>query len=395
MLQEQINLSPDLKRLRDEGYYLEIRGSYLLVKNVPYVTAKKEVTYGILVSKLNLAGDVTLRPDDHQVQFVGDCPCHQDGSSMRDRLVSQSGENKLDEGLIVSYSFSRKPPCGYYENYYEKMTTYVAFISSHAEAIDPAVTARVYRVDEPEAGDSPFNYLDTASGRAEINMVTRKLALDKIAIVGLGGTGSYVLDLVAKTPVKEIHTFDGDVYSTHNAFRSPAAPSIEELREQPKKVTYFKALYSKMHRGIIAHDTHVDALNVDQLRDMNFVFLCLDQGEPKRSIVEKLEEQRIPFIDAGMGLYLKNEMLGGILRVTTSTADQRQHVREKGRIPFDDGGDRNEYDKNIQIADLNALNAALAVIKWKKLFGFYADLEKEFFSTYTIGCNMLTSEDTL
>lgn len=226
-------------------------------------------------------------------------------------------------------------------------------------------------------------------------MVTRKLAFDKLAIVGLGGTGSYVLDLVAKTPVKEIHTFDGDVYSTHNAFRSPAAPSIEELREQPKKVTYFKALYSKMHRGIIAHDTHVDASNVDQLRDMNFVFLCLDQGEPKRCIVEKLEEQRIPFIDVGMGLYFKNEMLGGILRVTTSTVDQRQHVRDKGRISFDDGGDNNEYDKNIQIADLNALNAVLAVIKWKKLFGFYADLEKEFFSTYTIGCNMLTSEDTL
>jgi hypothetical protein len=55
----------------------------------------------------------------------------------------------------------------------------------------------------------------------------------------------------------------------------------------------------------------------------------------------------------------------------------------------------NDYDKNIQIADLNAFNAVLAVIKWKKLFGFYADQEKEFFSTYTIDCNMLISEDAL
>jgi len=54
----------------------------------------------------------------------------------------------------------------------------------------------------------------------------------------------------------------------------------------------------------------------------------------------------------------------------------------------------NEYDKNIQIADMNALNAALAVMKWKKLFGFYADNEREHYSTYTIDTNLLTSDET-
>jgi hypothetical protein len=40
-------------------------------------------------------------------------------------------------------------------------------------------------------------------------------------------------------------------------------------------------------------------------------------------------------------------------------------------------------------ADLNALNAALAVIKWKKLACFYQGLDHEHHSTYTIGGNML------
>ena len=62
------------------------------------------------------------------------------------------------------------------------------------------------------------------------------------------------------------------------------------------------------------------------------------------------------------------------------------------RIPCSEADVENEYDKNIQIADLNALNATLAVIKWKKLFGFYADHEHEHFSTYTIDCNLLTSD---
>ncbi|MBK8460316.1 MAG: ThiF family adenylyltransferase, partial [Micropruina sp.] len=31
-----------------------------------------------------------------------------------------------------------------------------------------------------------------------------------------------------------------------------------------------------------------------------------------------------------------------------------------------------DYSSNIQVAELNALNAALAVIRWKRHLGFYA-----------------------
>jgi len=238
-----------------------------------------------------------------------------------------------------------------------------------------------------------FNYIDTASSRAEINAVTRKLELGRIGIVGLGGTGSYVLDLVAKTPVREICLFDGDKFSQHNAFRSPGAPSVEELKEEPMKVVYLKNRYSKMHRNIVANDCYIDASSVDRLKGMDFVFLCLDRSEAKRQIVEKLEVLDIPFIDVGMGVELVDGALHGVMRITTSTPKKREHVRGKNRIPFPDGKGTNEYSKNIQIADLNALNAALAVIKWKKLFDFYKDFENEHFSTYTIDGNSLINED--
>ncbi len=39
------------------------------------------------------------------------------------------------------------------------------------------------------------------------------------------------------------------------------------------------------------------------------------------------------------------------------------------------------------------LNAALAVMKWKKLRGFYRDLENEHHSTFTTDGNMLLNED--
>lgn len=86
-----------------------------------------------------------------------------------------------------------------------------------------------------------FNYFDTNASRSEILNVTSKLeGQKKIGIIGLGGTGSYILDFVAKTPVQEIHLFDGDLFLQHNAFRAPGAPSIERLEEKKKKVLYFK-----------------------------------------------------------------------------------------------------------------------------------------------------------
>src|SRR5712671_6958555 len=62
MSAELIARNPDLKRLRDEGYLVAIRGSSLLVREVPYVTERREVKRGILVSPLDLAGDITIRP---------------------------------------------------------------------------------------------------------------------------------------------------------------------------------------------------------------------------------------------------------------------------------------------------------------------------------------------
>jgi ThiF family len=359
MSQRPISLSPDLTKLRNEGFDLEICDGYLLVKDVPYVNAAREVKRGILVSKLTLAGDVTARPDDHVAYFAGDHPCLSDGTEIV-KIKHGSSQQTLGEGVVVQHSFSAKPkPLDHYPDYHAKVITYVAILSGPALEIDTAITAKTFPVVVPDTDDAHaiFNYTDTASSRAQIGVATKKIALRRIAIIGLGGTGSYVLDLVAKTPVMEIHLFDGDLFLQHNAFRSPGAPSIEQLREKLPKATYFKNLYSPMRRGIIDHPVYIDASSVDELREMDFVFLCLDSGAAKKTIVESLEAFGRPFVDVGMGINLSDDSLGGILRVTTSTQKLRDHIHT--RISFVDGNGGNEYDRNIQIADLNALNAAL------------------------------------
>lgn len=148
--------------------------------------------------------------------------------------------------IRADFTFSAK---AVYRDYHHKMTTYIARICGEAKVIDSSVMAATFPAMPTEEGESVFRYLDTASSRVGIGLNDRLAGL-KIAIVGLGGTGSYVLDLVAKTCVAEIHLFDADVYSQHNAFRSPGAASIEDLQAKPSKLAYLAGIYNRMRRSI-------------------------------------------------------------------------------------------------------------------------------------------------
>lgn len=92
-------------------------------------------------------------------------------------------------------------------------------------------------------------------------------------------------------------------------------------------------------------------------------------------------------------LYATDGAIGGVIRVTTSRPGNRDHVWSKARISFAGVDEHNLYSTNIQVAELNALNACLAVIKWKKICGFYHDIDKELFSLYTIDGNNLLNAD--
>ncbi|MER9074269.1 ThiF family adenylyltransferase [Mesorhizobium sp. M0904] len=382
------NLNPDLKRLRDEGYFVQQRGGYLVMREVPYVDAHRQLRIGTLISSLTLAGDRTRKPDTHVAHWNGDFPCHADGSPIQG-IAHQTGAFDLGHGLKATHAFSSKPAEAY-TDYHHKMTSYANIIAGPAAVLNPGTTARTIR--EPEAEeDSVFNYVETASDRVGIGALAERLAGERVAIIGVGGTGGYILDFVAKTPVREIRLFESDEFLTHNAFRAPGAPSLEELREAPKKVEYLKGIYSRMHRNIVAHDVALGPANLELLNSVTFAFLSLDAGDAKRLIVEKLETIGAAFVDVGMGLELDEGSLGGILRVTASTPQKRDHVPQ--RISFVGGGVEDIYASNIQVADLNALNAVLAVVKWKKIRGFYRDLEQEHHCTYTTDGNMLINGD--
>lgn len=389
MSQQLINHSSDLKRLRDEGYEVEVRGAYLIVHHVPYINSGREIQYGVLVSTLSLSSsERTAMPDTHVIHFIGTDPCEIDGSVITS-IQHLGTPTDLNEGIRVDRSFSNRPPAGY-PDYYQKIKRYIDIISAPAKYMDPSITAQTYQVIADRENQTVFQYIDTNSSRANIEMINAKISGQKVAIIGLGGTGSYILDLLAKTPVQQIHLYDADSFDQHNAFRSPGAASVDDIKSNMKKTAYFKEIYSRMHKNIHAHDYFVNGDTISELCDFDYVFISIDRNTARKLITDYLAQRGIPFSDVGLGVEVVEDKLRGAVRVTSASQEKNDHLPM--RI-FSEDSDDNIYATNIQIAELNSLNAALAVIKWKKYSGIYVDQENEHHSSYAIGTSKIFNED--
>lgn len=384
-----MNPNQHIEKLVAAGYKVEVREErFLLIDRVPYLNQSLELRYGMVVSTLELNGNEVKDFPDHPVYFIGEHPHKTNGERLN---PNNSDKKELLPGLIADFYFSYKKNGNPYANYFDKMTHYVHMFAKHAMEVYPEVTFNVGSLIEV-SGDSPFQYSDCNSASPEVNVLLTKFSEMKIGIIGLGGTGSYILDYVAKTPVKEIHLFDTDFYHNKNAFRAPGATAIDSLINVQRKTEYFQKEYSKMHKRVTAHPYHIEENNLCALDNLSFVFLSIDKSEIKKKIVDHLEKCGIDFIDVGMGVHLVNGALLGQIRTTASTKDKRDHVHVQNRIKFTENPE-NDYSKLPQIAELNALNAALAVIKWKKIVGFYHDSDKEHHSMYRLQLNSILNFD--
>ena len=388
-----ISRSPDLRRLDEEGFELEIRGGFLVVHSVPFVRPDRSLARGTLFCALALdpSGEQTVVPSDHTAYFAGGVPCHRDGSPLTS-IINNSAKQVLGGGIEIDHYLSSKPEgSGRYIDFYEKIVAYEGHIGRPARSIDRTANARTGRKGAAQEDDTPFRFPDTASARYGLGEVNRKLALNKVAIIGLGGTGSYVLDLLAKTRVREIHLFDDDQLLSHNLFRAPGAPAPQVVGNFPTKVGYLAAVYDHMHRGIRAHPVRVAAENVDELQGFDFAFVCVDKGSARRLIAKGLHRLGISFVDTGIGVGLEEGALDGSVRVTMVEPAMSWSEVER-LLPFgDDEEGEDEYHRGIQIADLNALNATMAVLRWKRWTGFYRDSRGEVNSAYMVEGNMMSN----
>lgn len=394
MFQRLVSHNDDLRRLVERGYAVAFDTNCLVVRDVPYLDAGGALQTGTFVAKLVFIDQDHVRQEDHQVFFAGSVP-----HGLDEKPIPNLGGGKYELTLsdactdvVVQRSFSNKPKAtGAFADFFDKIESYVAIISGPALEKYGA-TPYTFRVVQHTTPDSVFKFHDTLTSRAEITDLVGRFKDDVIAVIGLGGTGAYVLDFIVKTPVREIRSFDLDFYYVHNAFRSPGR--VEEAEFGKHKTVIYENRYENFRHGLSMVPKFIDPQPSGDLDGVTFAFVSVDKGSARGGIIDALMAKKIPFIDVGMGLNRKHGALNGMVRVTYFSAADARIVRDKRLVELTDQPD-DVYRANIQIAELNALNACLAVIRFKQLRGFYLEEAPFYNLLFGIGDMKIASESEL
>ncbi|MGE9783175.1 ThiF family adenylyltransferase [Janibacter sp. G368] len=380
--------APDeqIARLVDDGYDMVLEGGHLVVRRLPYVGPAGLRNDGRLVLPVTYSsGVVTDASGDHRIWFAGEEPCDEAGASL-----GSGGQNHgFGTSESADYMLSFKPPSGAYTSLSEKIRQYARILRNPARNIDSSVTDAPGGSFQVVPDDLPLIYLDTNTTRAGLTTLNNLFRGHTVAIVGVGGTGSFILDHVAKTWVDRIILIDGDHFETHNAYRAPGAASDVTVRSKPNKAEYFAGEYSRMHTGITAHPVSLTAANLNLLDGATFVFLAAADAETRPEIMSWLRDRGVPFIDVGMSFREGEGGLTGMAKVTSYLPGDEITLPTAPAVP----PGQDDYSSNVQVAELNALNAALAVIRWKRYVGFYATHTVSNQTVYKLYLNDLRNGD--
>jgi len=356
--------------LVEKGYAVAFDSNCMVIRDIPYLDDHRQLQIGAIVTKLVFIDKERVTQTDHQIFFAGSIPHNLDGTPIPNLGggPTQLVLGKACSDVVVQRSFSNKPKVtGKFIDFFEKIESYIAIISGPAMELR-GVNPYTFRIVTEIVSDSVFNFQDTLTSRAEITELSAQFKDDVIAVIGIGGTGAYVLDFLVKTPVREIRAFDLDAFYVHNAFRSPGR--LEQTELGKKKAEVYGARYENFRTGLSVTPKFLDDSCTEDLDGVTFAFVCVDKGSSRAGIFDLLISRGIPFIDVGMGLNRKRGPINGQLRATYYSPEHGQNIRDKGVAPLADNLD-DLYKTNIQISELNALNACFAVIKFKQLRGFY------------------------
>ena len=276
-------------------------------------------------------------------------------------------------------------------------------INRYAKQIVGAVSASGYSETASLRTRNPFKIPNTFEARAAIGPVQDRIRDQRIAIIGLGGTGAYVLDLVAKTPVMEIHLLDSDHMNWHNFMRAPGAPTAEEVELRHKarlrKVDYYYSKYASLREGIHPHAVRVDSpatfRDFLSVHPIDYAFVCIDQladgDSPRQDVVYcALSEAAVPFIDSGVSISLDDRAVRGVV---TTSAYAAGSVTWKEAIPNARvEGDVPGY-RNVQLPEVNGLAAALAVMEWRRRTDQYVSESSSFLHRFRIETPRIVATD--
>lgn len=295
--------------------------------------------------------------------------------SVYDRLGQAIG-NVTRTGDKNSCSISIKKNAGDYQDAWDALKTYIhaiysGFLSSDNNNIQQAKRPYTFQI-LGEKSREEIQWFDLVRG-------------DKIAIIGLGGVGAWIADLMTKTDVIEIHGWDEDVIEEKNIIRMPGAVSPKWVGKA--KAMWFQKTYRKIHKKVYGHAENITERNVQKIcNNITFAFVAIDNEKGRKIICEHMTKHGIPFIDIGLSLNRNNDnQLCVSIRI--SIALPYDETWQKS-IPAVDKAGQEIYGK-LELPDVAAMAAGWAVQYWRKMRGQLAQEKPQECMKYQADTNMI------
>lgn len=120
-----------------------------------------------------------------------------------------------------------------------------------------------------------------------------------IAIFGIGGVGSYVLEILARTGIENFILVDNDVVSVSNINRQLIATE-SSIGKYKVDVAKDRIMDINKNINVITYKTFVlqDTINEFNFKDYDYIIDAIDTISAKLLLIEKAKEYNIPIISS-------------------------------------------------------------------------------------------------
>ena len=283
------------------------------------------------------------------------------------RLYDRSGKEfthgvigRPDSSLVLSIKLKGRD----YEDAWEALNNYVRQI--YALFLGRSSSSS-------EACPRPYTFALLGDRLPEAVEWRGLVAQERVAIVGLGGVGAWIADVVVKADPQKVHGWDYDCIEPKNILRMPGGLDPNLWIGKPK-ADWFQDTYSLLHTGVHGHNVKVAPENVQEvIEKATFAFVAVDDGHDRAMVCDALADAGIPFVVVGLSLVRREKRVKVSMRIVTAhvgVSSWRQAIPQVGQAGQDDYG-------SLDVPHVYAMAASWAIQSWRKVRGQFWQEERE------------------
>lgn len=216
-----------------------------------------------------------------------------------------------------------------------------------------------------------------------IEVFNPDIVKDDIHIIGVGATGSFVLQTLVRFGVKKIHIWDFDKYEIHNVNNQ----AITQMCCEKQKVVAQEELCKQINPEveIIVHDKKVETKDIEEMS--GYVFLLVDSMKCRKELYQAIKKNK------KINWYWESRLgsdQGRVYCIPNNNDKIDYSIYENGHFYNDEDAEVSACGTSITIVSIVLCITSLMVNQFIKITMDKIDTEP-FLKNFTLFDNMLNT----